>query len=254
MIANYHTHTYRCGHATGTEREYIERAIESGMKILGFSDHTPKSYSPYYAMSREGLEDYVKTVRALQKEYEKDIQIYLGLEAEYYPNDFAQLLQISKDYSLDYLILSQHMLTNDPGCAYCGSPTDSVEGLKLYCDLLIEGMGTGCYTYVGHPDVLYFTGDTGLYEEQMRRVCKAAHQYRIPLEINHLGLEMERNYPNERFWKIAGEEKCVAVLGSDAHSVEDVFKKHVYEKALRFAEKCNVTVVPTVTLRKPVME
>lgn len=41
MIANYHTHTWRCNHAVGTEREYVERAIEGGLKILGFSDHTP---------------------------------------------------------------------------------------------------------------------------------------------------------------------------------------------------------------------
>ena len=37
MTANYHTHTWRCNHASGTEREYIEKAIESGIRILGFS-------------------------------------------------------------------------------------------------------------------------------------------------------------------------------------------------------------------------
>ena len=42
MIANYHTHTWRCRHADGTEREYVETAIEAGFKILGFSDHTPQ--------------------------------------------------------------------------------------------------------------------------------------------------------------------------------------------------------------------
>ena len=41
MFANYHTHTARCNHASGTEREYVEAAIKSGLKILGFADHTP---------------------------------------------------------------------------------------------------------------------------------------------------------------------------------------------------------------------
>ena len=27
MLANYHTHTYRCNHARGEDREYIEHAI-----------------------------------------------------------------------------------------------------------------------------------------------------------------------------------------------------------------------------------
>ena len=34
MIANYHTHTKRCKHATGEDREYVEAAIETGLKIL----------------------------------------------------------------------------------------------------------------------------------------------------------------------------------------------------------------------------
>ena len=41
MIANYHTHTWRCNHAHGVEKQYIEKAIGQGLQILGFSDHTP---------------------------------------------------------------------------------------------------------------------------------------------------------------------------------------------------------------------
>ena len=44
MIANYHTHTYRCGHAVGEDRQYVETAIERGLKVLGFSDHVPMPF------------------------------------------------------------------------------------------------------------------------------------------------------------------------------------------------------------------
>ena len=44
ISANYHTHTIRCKHAVGEEREYIEAAISEDFKILGFSDHTPQPY------------------------------------------------------------------------------------------------------------------------------------------------------------------------------------------------------------------
>ena len=33
---NYHTHTYRCGHAIGTDEEYVLAAIEKGFKENGF--------------------------------------------------------------------------------------------------------------------------------------------------------------------------------------------------------------------------
>ena len=45
MLTNYHTHTTRCGHAEGTEEEYILTALRCGYKVLGFSDHTPWAYA-----------------------------------------------------------------------------------------------------------------------------------------------------------------------------------------------------------------
>ena len=41
MIANYHTHTPRCHHAYASEEEFCQAAIDGGLKILGFSDHSP---------------------------------------------------------------------------------------------------------------------------------------------------------------------------------------------------------------------
>ena len=48
LKANYHAHTVRCQHAYGTEREYIEAAIEMGMKEFGFSDHVPCPFKDGY--------------------------------------------------------------------------------------------------------------------------------------------------------------------------------------------------------------
>ena len=44
MKQNLHTHTTRCGHACGTEDEYVRSAIEGGLKTLGFSEHCPHVY------------------------------------------------------------------------------------------------------------------------------------------------------------------------------------------------------------------
>ena len=52
MNYNYHTHTTRCGHASGTEREYIERAVANGVRYMGFSDHAtfvfPDGFESHY--------------------------------------------------------------------------------------------------------------------------------------------------------------------------------------------------------------
>lgn len=124
MIANYHTHTWRCNHARGTEREYVESAIKAGMEILGFSDHSPYifpgNYYSNFRMRMDQLEGYIQCVLDLRKEYAGQIQIPLGLELEYYPEFLPQLLPILRDLPLDYLLLGQHFIGNEIGAHYNG--------------------------------------------------------------------------------------------------------------------------------------
>ena len=59
MDYNYHTHTYRCHHASGTPEEYIQRAIAGGIKYMGFSEHISLAISgveqSHYRMYIESL-------------------------------------------------------------------------------------------------------------------------------------------------------------------------------------------------------
>ena len=98
MIANYHTHTFRCHHASGTEREYIEKAIAEGLTVMGFSDHVPMPFpdghQSGFRVRIEELEDYIRTLEALREEYKDRIQILIGFEAEYYPAYFEAMLEL----------------------------------------------------------------------------------------------------------------------------------------------------------------
>ena len=71
MFANYHTHTTRCRHAAGTDREYVEAAIKSGLTILGFADHTPLPDRAMCGMAPEELPGYVASLAALRQEFQK---------------------------------------------------------------------------------------------------------------------------------------------------------------------------------------
>ena len=94
LKANYHTHTYRCQHAYGSEREYIEAAIRMGIAELGFSDHVPCPFKDGYVsgirMTMEQAPEYVYAIRELGKEYASDIKLYVGFEAEYIPEFFKE--------------------------------------------------------------------------------------------------------------------------------------------------------------------
>ena len=80
MIYNYHTHTERCGHAHGGDEEFINRAIEAGIKYLGFSDHMPMifpdGYESSYRVPMSEAESYVSDLRKLREKHRDKIRAY----------------------------------------------------------------------------------------------------------------------------------------------------------------------------------
>lgn len=255
MIANYHSHTWRCNHAQGTEEEYVRCAIDRGLKILGFSDHAPYYYPGGYVsrirMRPEQLKDYADTVLALQKTYQKQIDICLGLEIEYYPDLTTQMLPFYRDHGISYLILGQHYLDNEINAPYVGRPpTDSEDILNRYCNQVIEAIHTGVFTYLAHPDLVYFVGQPEIYNTHMRRLCREAKQAGLPLEINLAGMSTQRNYPNRQFWEIAAEEGCQAVLGCDAHMPEGLLDIKTELQALQWVHDLELDLLQTIELKK----
>ena len=252
MIANYHTHTTRCGHAFGSEIEYVHAAIDSGLQILGFSDHTPQFFpGDHYSKMRMRpyeLQEYCDVVMGLKTQFADQIQIHLGLEVEYYPAIFPKLVEVLRDSPVEYMLLGQHWNGNEEGCPYNGRPTEDVNLLEQHCDQVIEAMHTGLFTYIAHPDILNFTGSDQVYAQHMRRLCKAAKSCNLPLEINFVGLREGRHYPRRHFWELAAEEGCPVILGCDAHRPEQISQPDTEAQALQIVNDFGLNLLEKVDL------
>ena len=247
MTYNYHTHTFRCHHAEGTEREYVERAIAGGIKKMGFSEHVPQEfpegYRSYWRMFSEDVADYFETLRSLREEYRGRIEIFIGFEMEYYPRYFDEMRRNALAWGAEYLILGEHYLNSEyPLGKYAAFENGSEEDLASYADDVAAGIGTGLFSCVAHPDLFNFKGDPAVYEREMTKICKASLEADVPLEINLLGLRRGRHYPNPEFWRIAGKLGCRAVVGCDAHSPDDAYDAVSEGAALRMAESFGVEV------------
>lgn len=244
MEANYHTHTVRCNHAKGTEREYIEQALARGLKTLGFSDHTPQLYDGYvsgFRMLPEQLEDYVTTLRGLKEEYAGRIEIFIGLEAEYYPRYFVRLLNLIRPFHLDYLILGQHFTGNESdGEPPCPRPTEDEKRLERYVKQTFEAMETGCFSCFAHPDILNFMGDPKIYRKWYEKLCIRAKELSIPLEMNMLGYATGRHYPNSAFFRIVQEVGNEVILGCDAHEPKRVADPAEIDRSMFFLKESGI--------------
>ena len=115
-LVNYHSHTWRCKHAGGTEEEYIRRAIDAGYRVFGFADHSPWPYPGGFEsgirMRLEQVPDYLATLRALGEKYRGEIFVPVGLECEAFPAYFGWLRDFRAEH-LDYVIAAVTALYQD---------------------------------------------------------------------------------------------------------------------------------------------
>lgn len=252
-LRNYHTHTYRCGHAVGSDEDYIQAAIQAGYKVLGFSDHSPYRDYPNNKvhMDWEQVDDYIQSITALKEKYKDQIEIHLGFEAEYYPYTLEEKKELLS--RVEYLLLGQHF--SEPTgmvCSYFRRNTD--EELEEYADMVCEALDTGIFTYLCHPDV--FMNRQESFNEKCaeisHRIVRKAVETNTPLELNIRGVtygkrafgsQMEYDYPHKDFWRIAAQYPVQCIIGIDAHDPRDLLQLHYIEEGLREMEDLHLNFI-----------
>lgn len=225
---NFHTHTKRCGHAIGEDKEYIENAIKKGYKILGISDHCPYFgiSLPKQRMEWEEFPQYLISMKNLREQYQDKIKIYIGLECEYFDEHLNQLKELRK--KVDYFILGQHHYID--GCET--KPYLSKEKMKEMVKDIRNAAASGLFLYIAHPD--YFWRERRMWDgtaiEVSHEICKISLEYNIPLELNQKHLMIIKTEKPDvysgclSFWNIAKEYNCKVCLGIDAHDPEKFFE------------------------------
>ena len=233
-MKNYHSHTYRCGHAWGTDEEFIEAAIDAGFTTLGISEHSPWPFTDGYhdidtrqRITVEALDAYLADMQALKEKYKDRIDIKVGLECEYFPRYFDWLRSV-KD-KLDYLLLGVHCSEHDEHLTHYYARHNTPEQMAEYLRCVLAGMESGLFAYLAHPELCF--ADYPVYDDMCKEVvhsiCTRAKQLDMPLEYNLYGIDKQfRNrqkglgYPCRLFWEEAAKYGCRAIIGVDAHRPE----------------------------------
>lgn len=239
MKTNYHTHTKRCGHAFGEDEDYIVAVLANHFEEIGFTDHAfiPGLENDRYMRGPYSqIEEYFASLRKVQKKYANQIPIWVGFEAEYFPQIEDYLRSLLTTQKVDYLILGNHFktYTNNGGGFrdYFGAVTDP-DDVKAYGELAAQALKTGLFTYFAHPDLYmaaYPQWDAAA-QQTAHLICQVAKANGIPLEINQggirfrgkipIGNEVRYRYPYGPFWQIAKSYENQIIVGVDAHAPSD---------------------------------
>lgn len=248
---NYHTHTYRCGHAdcSISDEEYVRLFIKNGFKKICFTDHCPQrnkvDFRSNMRMGYRDKEEYYQSIRCLKEKYKDEIDIEVGFEVEYVPCLEEELFLLKNE--TDKLILGQHFVCEDNGenIRIIGWGITNESDILRYAEFVKRAIEKGLIDIVAHPDLFMFRKDSFSKTEETAThiICEAAQKYGVPLEINLTRACLylynktdEIEYPSKEFWKIASTYDIKVIYGVDAHFREqinsyqdsiDIVKKHL---------------------------
>lgn len=257
MKGNFHTHTYRCLHAAGTERDYVNEAVSKGLAELGFSDHAPFPDKDYgLRMQYSELPEYINEIDKLKNEFNGIIKLYKGLEIEYHPVYLDYYKQLIRGSGLDYLALGEHTYTiksNEMKNIFFAQKTDDY---VKYAYNVAEAMETGLFAFVAHPDLMFL--NEFAWDKNCDKACdiilRSAEKYDVTLEYNANGLRrglkqypdgVRYPYPDERFWKQLSGSRQKVIIGSDCHVPEQVYDEKV-QLAEKLCNDLNLNVIETL--------
>jgi histidinol-phosphatase (PHP family) len=261
---NYHTHTYRCRHASGDVADYVAAAREAGLGELGFSDHCPfyDNRWPENRMPMRELQDYLDAMDAAKAASEAALaagsatpRILKGLECEWGPDEESFIREeLFERCSLDYLVGGIHCYLS--GGVWRDSYTISTPAeLAGFAETSCGAMESGLFAFLAHPDVYCYNWLR--WDENAiacaKDILSTAERTGTPLEINGYGFRkhrihtpegLRRPYPHEGFWRLAADYKVTCIVNSDAHRPVDTAAN--LEEGSAIAEKFGLTLIETL--------
>ncbi len=253
---DWHTHNSLCKHAIGTIEEYVKKAIELDLNVIGISDHFPYEYLiseipsldqiPYerYAMTLNDVEGYISQLEQLREKYQSQIKVRFAFEIDYFENQDQVLNQHLKNYigKLDYIFGSVHVLFGKVGIfafddgrflnKYEEYDVNDEVYLEFYTtlqDMIKSPMFD--FDIVTHFDLpKKFDKRVEDEERVMEKVIETLELVKkrdLTIEINTSGLRkiIKEQYPSEEIIRKMYDLDISILLGSDAHQPKEIAYK-----------------------------
>ncbi len=256
-FVNYHTHTT---FSDGREApvDYVEAAIDQGLKAIGFSDHAPLPLDCSLAMKSDRLREYIDVIRKLRNKFAGKIEIYCGMEVDYIPGIVSIQDPHLQDLPLDYTIGAIHFVDQfqdgtpwsiDSSTAVFRAGINQIfDGdiriaLARYFELIREMVLATKPTVVAHldrikisnPNNQFYSENAPWYRKEMEKTLTAIAQSGAIMEINTKGVYRKQHidpYPGTWAINLAREMKIPIHLGSDAHHPRHLLSGFDYVKGL----------------------
>ena len=234
----FHVHTKRCGHASEeTDEEYILKALQLGASEIVFTDHAPFPGNPFTNRMRfEELDEYINSIQFLKKKYLGMIDIYTGLEIEYLPSFISYYKDLKHNSLIDLLMIGQHHYEVKKDL-YSFMLEDKANEHIGIVDAMLQGMDTGLFKVVAHPDRAFHRDKmwTSELTDLSNAIIDKSVSSKIYLEQNFSS--MRNNTFRKEFWSMVPQNANI-IYGCDAHNTDElVLSQTIAQKNVTYREK-----------------
>ena len=230
MIDN-HIHTKLCKHAEGEVFDYVEKAIDLGIKEIAFTDHIPlpDNFDLAHRMRIDEIDTYSGWILKAKEKY-PEISIRYGIEADYYEGFENFTEKFLKQNDFDIVIMSAHFIRHWPKGNWVFDyyfPDKSNEEIYTdYLSTLKKGIETGLFDVLGHVDMIKSPGDSllRLIPNEVNKLLQVVKKSGMAIEINTSGYRKNvgESYPGFDWIPLIADHAIPLTTGSDAHHPDQV--------------------------------
>lgn len=223
-----HMHTPLCKHAWGDPEEYAAQGLRAGLKGIIFTCHCPmpNGFWPTVRMDESEFDTYVAMVARTTEKFKGKLDVWLGLESEYFPGYEKYIEQLHQRADYHFILGSVHWQAKEYLSKF---ENGTIEGFRrTYFNHLADSAESGLYDCLGHPDLVKnYHPDSWCFpilKDHVARCLDRIAATGVAMEMNTSGLNKsyaEMNPGNEMLGMMA-ERKIPVVIGSDAHRAQRV--------------------------------
>jgi histidinol-phosphatase (PHP family) len=263
-LFDYHVHTTFSADSQMQMEEACQRALESGLKEIAFTDHIDCFYPKCDLRWEFDYTQYAQSIERMRQQFGPKLQVLKGIEVGLHPLAFEPSREFTSQNEFDFIIGSVHIVGSQDmhtGEYFVGKSREEAittyfqtvnTCVKNYQDFNVLGHLDLIKRYLFHIKCSVDDVNWKKYDECILDTLRHLVETGRGIEINMSGYNSGLNcsLPDLRILQLYREVRGeIITIGSDAHTVERIGDRVAL--GLDMLESAGFKYITTFRNRKP---
>jgi histidinol-phosphatase (PHP family) len=240
-VTSYHVHSLYSDGKTEIE-ELVRSANALNLDELGISDHyvvLPGNQPCPWSMRLDKLAEYLTSIDSAAGIAKQGLRVLKGIEADFIPETFETLKELTLPHKLDYIIGSIHYVDGFPVDESAENwnnlnQNDRNDIIRCYWSRLASMATTGFFSFAAHLYKKFGHKPTVDISSDISNTLDAIAASGMGVEVSTAGLRKDAAeiYPSKEILHECHKRNIPAVITADAHTPDDLIRDYAIAEHL----------------------